>query len=463
MKFKFKTQKYQTDAVNAVVDVFSGQPYSALSTYTRDLGTISQNRKPQQMSIFADDGETAWNDDDVDAGYANTPIRLLEDDILKNIKDIQSRTNIRESKELIDGLGAVSLDVEMETGTGKTYVYIKTMYELNKKYGWSKFIIVVPSIAIREGVKKSFEMTSDHFLEQFGKRIRFFVYKSSELNKIDEFSSRSDINVMIINSQAFNRANNKETLIIYSRPDFFGSRRPIDVIARNRPILILDEPQKMGGEATQSALHNFNPLFSINYSATHKDQHNLVYVLDALDAYNHKLVKKIEVKGFTVKNLRGTNSYLYLKKINISKNKPTATIEIEVGYSTTNRETRNFEVGDSIYYASKEMEQYKDGFVISDIDPVSETVTFVNGTIIKKEKAYGDVSENDIRRIQIRETIKSHFEKERKLFNKGIKVLSLFFIDEVAKYRIYDEDGNQQLGIYGQIFEEEYIKVLNEK
>ena len=467
MKFKFKTQKYQTDAVNAVVDVFSGQPYSSLSTYTRDMGDYRITRQPQQISLFADDGEKAWNDDDVDTGYANSPIRILDDDLLKNINEIQSKSNIRESRELISNIGAVSLDVEMETGTGKTYVYIKTMYELNKKYGWSKFIVVVPSIAIREGVKKSFDMTQDHFYEQYGKKIRYFIYKSDNLGKIDEFSSSNAIHVMIINIQAFNRAFKEgakgDSLIIYSRRDDFQGRRPIDVISKNRPIMILDEPQKMGGDATQKALLNFNPLFSINYSATHREQHNLVYVLDALDAYNHKLVKKIEVKGFTVKNLRGTNSYLYLKDFILSANKPPkAKIEIEVGYSTINRETRNLDVGDNIYFESKEMEQYKDGFVISDIDPVSETVTFVNGTIIKKEKTYGDISENDIRRIQIRETIKSHFEKERKLFNKGIKVLSLFFIDEVAKYRIYDEDGNQQLGIYGQIFEEEYIKVLNE-
>ena len=475
MKFRFKTQQYQVDAVNSVLDVFKGQPYINGEQYTRDLGDDKYRQKgPTQQSLFDVDYDdnivikNKFDDEDDDIGFCNATIKIDDNHILNNIKDIQNKSNLHESRELDNSLGRVSLDIEMETGTGKTYVYTRTIFELNKNYGWSKFIVVVPSIAIREGVKKSLEQTQEHFMDLYGKKIRFFIYNSSNLGQIDNFSKDNNIQVMIINIQAFNRSFKEGTkgdsLIIYSRRDDFQGRRPIDVISKNRPIMILDEPQKMGGEKTQEALLRFNPLFSINYSATHLQQHNLVYVLDALDAFNHKLVKKIEVKGFTVKNLRGTNSYLYLKDFVLSTNKPPrARIEIEVGYDKSiNRETRILDVGDSIYHESKEMEQYKDGFTISDIDPIAETVTFVNGTIIKKEKTYGDVSENDIRRIQIRETIKSHFEKERKLFYKGIKVLSLFFIDEVAKYRLYDEEGNQQLGIYGKIFEEEYTKVLNE-
>ena len=251
----------------------------------------------------------------------------------------------------------------METGTGKTYVYIKTMFELNKKYGWSKFIVVVPSIAIREGVKKSFEITADHFMEHYGKKARFFIYNSSNLNQLDNFSSSSGINVMIINTQAFARSfseaqegkkKNKEQLIIYDTRDEFGSRRPIDVIKANRPIIILDEPQKMGGDATQKALKNFNPLFSLNYSATHAKQHNLIYVLDALDAFNKRLVKKIEVKGFEVKNFRGTDSYLYLEQIVLSSKKPPmAKIELEIGYNKSiNRETRILGVDSNLYFVS---------------------------------------------------------------------------------------------------------------
>ena len=356
----------------------------------------------------------------------------------------------------------------METGTGKTYVYIKTMYELNQKYGWSKFIVVVPSIAIREGVKKSFEVTQDHFMEQYHKKIRFFVYNSSNLNQLDSFSSNSGINVMIINMQAFNTlkegARNKVARIIYDNRDEFGSRRPIDVIKANNPILILDEPQKMGGTTTQVALKNFNPLFCLNYSATHAQHHNLVYALDAVDAYNQRLVKKIEVKGFKVKNFRGTDSYLYLEDIIISpKTPPRARIEYEKGYKIKgiNRESRIFDVDDNLYEISNNMEQYK-GYRVSEIDPISATVTFTNGVTIKKGEVIGDVSEKDMRRIQIRETIKSHFEKEEQLFNQGIKTLSLFFIDKVENYRKYDEDGNEVVGEYGKIFEQEYNEIVKD-
>ncbi|NLC96867.1 MAG: DEAD/DEAH box helicase family protein [Erysipelotrichaceae bacterium] len=355
----------------------------------------------------------------------------------------------------------------ISTGTGKTYVYIKTMFELNQKYGWSKFIVVVPSIAIREGVKKSFEMTKDHFMELYHKKIRYFVYDSKNLNQLDSFSSNSGINCMIINMQAFNTSlkeggRSKEARIIYSKRDEFGSRRPIDVIKANNPILILDEPQKMGGTATQNALKNFNPLFTLNYSATHAQKHNLVYALDAVDAYNQKLVKKIEVKGFQVKNFRGTDRYLYLESILLSpKEPPKAKLEFEIAYKKTiNRESRILSIDDNLYEISNEMEQYK-GYRISEINPIQGTISFVNGDTIRKGDVVGDVSEKDMRRIQIRETIKSHFEKEE-LFNKGIKTLSLFFIDEVSKYRQYNEEGEELLGEYRQIFEREYVDILNE-
>ena len=305
-------------------------------------------------------------------------------------------------------------------------------------------------------------------MEYYHKKIRPFVYNSSRLNELDNFSSSSGINVMIINTQAFAASlkeggRSKESRIIYSKRDEFASRRPIDVIKANRPIIILDEPQKMGGDVTQKALKNFNPLFTLNYSATHKKQHNLIYVLDALDAFNKKLVKKIEVKGFEVKNFRGTDSYLYLEQIVLSSKKPPmAKIELEIGYNKSiNREPRTLGVGDDLYYISQEMEQYK-GYTISEIDPLKGTVTFTNGEVIKAGDVVGDVSENDMRRIQIRETILSHFEKEEKLYNMGIKCLSLFFIDEVAKYRQYDENGNEVLGEYGKMFEQEYINVLND-
>lgn len=471
MKFNFKIQQYQTDAVDSVVGVFKGQPYSDPVNYRRDIGKVKASVSYSQMSFvdsMFEQQELNLTDDFDDAGFKNEIVALPDAALLANIREVQQNNNVKLSDKVINNLGRCSLDVEMETGTGKTYVYIKTMYELNKHYGWSKFIVVVPSIAIREGVKKSFEITQDHFMEQYGKKVRFFVYNSSNLNQLDAFSSNSGINVMIINMQAFNTSmkeggKSKEARIIYDKRDEFGSRRPIDVIKANNPIIILDEPQKMGGDATQKALQNFNPLFCLNYSATHKEHHNLVYALDAVDAYNQRLVKRIEVKGFQVKNFRGTDKYLYLDSIVISpKHPPKARIEFEIQYGKSiNREMRILGVDDNLYELSKSMEQYK-GYRISEIDPISGSVTFTNGVVIYKGDVVGDVSERDMRRIQIRETIISHMEKEEELFNRGIKTLSLFFIDEVAKYRMYDENGEELLGEYGQMFEEEYRGIVND-
>lgn len=473
MKFKFKIQDYQTDAVKAVVDVFDGQPFKDKVSYLRDLGRRGRNI---QTAFFEEDANYINLDD---TGFGNAQIELSDAKILDNIRNIQLSNNIRQSSDLSKPFGngcRCALDIEMETGTGKTYCYIKTMFELNKQYGWSKFIVVVPSIAIREGVKKSFEVMEDHFFEYYGKKARYFVYNSKNLNQLDNFSSSKDIYVMIINSQAFasslkEGAKNEAARIIYSKQDSFGSRRPIDVIAANRPIIILDEPQKLGGDATQTSIKRFNPLFSLNYSATHKNIHNPVYVLDALDAYQKKLVKKIEVKGFELRNLRGTDGFVYLSKILLDPKKPPmARITFEVNYAKSiNRETRILGVGDNLYELSSgnngkmpPLEQYKNGFVIKDINPIDNTITFLNGLVIAVDEVRGDISERDMRRIQIRETILSHFEKEEKLFNLGIKCLSLFFIDEVAHYRRYDDDGTEMPGDYGIMFEQEYVNVLND-
>ena len=467
MKFRFKIQQYQTDAVESVVRAFKGQPYSDGVSYRRDLGEVKPVLVPvdQQISLFPPD-QISMDEVD-DTGYLNEMLQLTDEQLLKNIRDVQQNNEIYQSASLAKGLGRCALDVEMETGTGKTYVYIKTMFELNKRYGWSKFIVVVPSIAIREGVKKSFEITVDHFMEHYGKKARFFIYSSANLNQLDSFSADSGINVMIINTQAFAASlkedgRSKEARIIYSKRDEFQSRRPIDVIAANRPIIIMDEPQKMGGDVTQKALKSFNPLFTLNYSATHKERHNLIYVLDALDAYNKRLVKRIEVKGFEVKNFRGTDGYLYLESFILSpKQPPKVRVELEIRYNKSiNRETRQLTVGDNLYFISGEMEQYR-GFSVSQIDPIDGTVTFTNGDMIHKGEVIGDVSESDMRRVQIRETIISHFQKEAQLFHKGIKTLSLFFIDEVAHYRQYDADGNETLGEFGRVFEEEYVSVMN--
>lgn len=462
MKLQFKKQQYQTDAVESTVDIFNGQPNQRLLDYKMDHGkmyVISNGKRIEQTDFVVNENDT---------GYKNGEIVLSEDKLLKNIHQIQTQNNIHLSNEVIKRLGACQLDIEMETGTGKTYVYIKTMFELNKRYGWTKFIVVVPSIAIREGVKKSFDITQDHFMELYGKKTRYFVYNSDNLNQIDTFSQSADISVMIINTQAFNTsmkegAKNKYARIIYDKRDEFGSRRPIDVIAANRPIIILDEPQKMGGAATQTALARFNPLFTLNYSATHRETHNPVYVLDALDAYNQKLVKKIEVVGFELRNLKGTESYIYFDSVVLSKNEPPMVrMEIDVQSKSGNikRAYKNVGEGDDLYYLSGEMEQYR-GYMLTEIDPLRGKAIFGNGVTLNVKDIQGNITADHKARIQIRETIKAHFRKESALFKRGIKCLSLFFVDEVANYRQYDEDGNQLLGRYGEIFEQEYMAELN--
>ena len=452
MKFKFKIQQYQTEAVENTVNVFAGQP-------------AQQGQKGYRIDL-GDKNDIGFSE--FESGYSNGEIVLTNEQILGNIRDIQVAQLIKPSTSLAKGQGRVSLDIEMETGTGKTYVYIKTMFELNRRYGWCKFIVVVPSIAIREGVAKSFSMLEDHFMEHYGKKARWFVYNSSNLQQLDQFSQDSGISVMIINTQAFaasmkEGAKNKESRIIYSKRDEFASRRPIDVIAANRPIIIMDEPQKMEGEATQTALKKFNPLFTLNYSATHKTKHDTIYALDAYDAYKERLVKRIQVQGFEIKNLRGTNHYLYLDGIDLSpKHPPVARIELETrnAAGAIRREIKKFDVGDDLR-AESGLAEYE-GFTVTEINPRGRGyVTFLNGTTISCGEVIGDSNEEAMQRVQIRETIRAHFEKEKELFNRGIKCLSLFFIDEVANYRQYDDEGNEVKGKFQRIFEEEYARLVN--
>ncbi len=449
MKLKFKKQEYQTEAVNAVVDCFKGQPASSGVKYRVDPGR--EGVAPLLSSLEV-------------AGFTNEDVRLTSSQLLENIQTVQRHQNLPISSVVVGDTRTgcpINLDVEMETGTGKTYCYIKSMFELNRQYGWSKFIVVVPSIAIREGVHKSFEITADHFLEDYGKRVRFFIYNSKQLHNLESYSSDAGINVMIINVQAFN-ARGQDARRIYEELDDFQSRKPIDVIKSNRPILILDEPQKMGGDATMGSLSEFNPLMILRYSATHRREYNKIHRLDALDAYNQKLVKKIAVRGISVRGLTGTNAYLYLEGIQISADKPpVASVEFETKQGNgIKRITRKLNKRDNLFDLSQGLDQYK-GFVVSEIDARTNTVSFTNGDAISAGEVVNDQNEEVLRRIQIREAIKSHFEKERMLFHQGIKVLSLFFIDTVAKYRRYDETGESS-GEYAQIFEEEYKNLLSE-
>lgn len=477
MEFKFNDLAYQARAAEAVVRVFDGQPKVEAQSYLRDVGTgvVDKRGQTSMGAIEVDDG--AVTDDGT--GFRNAPLRLSSDDMLSSIKKVQVKNGIPHSTALSHDLGAVELDVEMETGTGKTYVYTKTMFELNARYGWSKFIIVVPSVAIREGVAKSLEITAKHFHEQYGKRLWSFVYNSSRLNEIDSFASRADISVMVINMQAFNafdeskskegRGGDKAARIMFSERDDFGSRRPIDVLSATNPILIIDEPQKMGKKtsATRKGMKQFNPLFSLNYSATHKEHHNTVFALDPLDAYNERLVKRIEVKGIEMVGMTGTDGYVYLQDIRVSPTRPPrAVIEFKrrLAGGRIVKHAAAFDELDNIYDASGELEAYAHGYRILRIVPEQDGqagyVEFDNHQRLYRGQVANDSSEADLRRIQIRETIASHLEKEEALFRQGIKCLSLFFIDEVDKYRVYDEDGAEGLGDYGRMFEEEYAAAV---
>ena len=444
MKLKFKHQKFQADAAKAVVDVFKGQPYQSGMSYLIDRG-YTKSRQQELDEDFI--------------GFKNAKVVLDDNRILENIQTIQRNNLIKPSEQLE---GKYNLTVEMETGVGKTYTYIKTMFELHKAYGWSKFIVIVPSIAIREGVYKSFQITQDHFMEEYGEKIRFFIYNSAHLNQIDQFASDNKINVMIINSQAFN-AKGKDARRIDMKLDEFRSRRPIDIIAKTNPILIIDEPQSVLGPTTLAAIKKFNPLMTIGYSATHRIPFNMVYRLDAMEAYNKKLVKKIAVKGISVSGQSGTDGYMYLQNINLSKDKsPTATLEFNVkGANGIKKTTRIVNEGFNLYQQSGCLEEYK-GYTVSRIDgrAASNFVELSNGIKIEVGEVLGSkTDENQIRRIQIRETIESHLERERQLFYKGIKVLSLFFIDEVAKYKDYQEADEK--GIYAHMFEDEYKRIVD--
>ena len=450
MKIQYRHQKFQADAAKAVVDVFAGQPYLT-PTYMMDRGSGSYQIGVNEERDFT--------------GFSNQKIvpELSDRQILEQLNKVQRANQIRPSDKLEGRENGYNLTIEMETGVGKTYTYIKTMFELNKHYGWSKFIVVVPSVAIREGVYKSFEMTQEHFAEEYGKKIRFFIYNSAQLTEIDRFASDSSINVMIINSQAFN-AKGKDARRIYMKLDEFRSRRPIDIIAKTNPILIIDEPQSVEGKQTRERLKEFHPLLTLRCSATHKSDsiYNMVFRLDAMDAYNRRLVKKIAVKGITESGSTATDRYLYLESINLSKSDPTATLQFEVKMASgaPKKKSRIVKIGDNLYDYSGGLEEYRNGFVVKQIDGRDDSVEFLNGIKIFAGDVIGAVDEDQLRRIQIRETILSHIQRELQLFYKGIKVLSLFFIDEVANYREYDAAGQPVNGKYAAMFEEEYEDII---
>lgn len=458
MKIKYKYQGFQAEAVKCVTDVFQGQPkHDGTSNFKVDQGA---QQTFEQMQ-----------------GFGNAPLVLSRESLCENIRAVQMAKGLKPIED-IEGDG-LTLTIEMETGTGKTYTYIKTMYELNARYGWSKFVIVVPSIAIREGVNKSMESMNEHFAGEYGKRMQFFTYDSKQLSKIDGFASDSGIHVMIINAQAFNASLNEEksregrkgdaaARIIFSKRDNFGSRIPIKILAQTRPIMIIDEPQSVLGankdNATRKGIKLFDPLFTLLYSATHRqeDIYNMVFRLDAIDAYNKKLVKKIEVRSVHQVGTTATNGYVYLDEIVISAGNPQARIGYDAKTATGIRQTiRLVGEGADLKKLSGGLREYADNYVVERIDGLTGTIRFLNGLTLHQGDVLGQVNEEVMRRNQIRETIKTHLQRESQLFSRGIKVLSLFFIDHVDNYRQYDKDGVQK-GKYAKMFEEEYPQVLRE-
>lgn len=462
MRLQYKHQRFQEDAARAVTACFSGQPhYDEASNFLVDQGNVNGK---QDSNLFHVDG------------FANAPLEPgvpLRD----NIRRVQTAFGLKPI-DALEGDGR-TLTIEMETGTGKTFTYIKTMYELNKLYGWTKFIVVVPSIAIREGVLSSFDSMSEYFAQEYGKRIQYFVYNSKQLSKIDAFAQDAGMHVMIINTQAFNtslnedknkqgRAGDAAARIIFSRRDEFRSRRPIDILAATHPIMIIDEPQSVLGanktNQTRKGIALFHPLFKLLYSATHRkdDIANMVYRLDAMDAYNKHLVKKIEVVGVEQKGTTGTNGYVYLEQILITTGNPQARINYDVMRKNGTIAQQSKVVGDGfdLYEQSGRLEEYRDGFVVDRIDGRTNTIHFVNRETLEAGQMMGKTTEDVIRRNQIRATIRKHIEREHELFPKHIKVLSLFFIDHVSNYRLYGEEETK--GKYAKMFEEEYQLVLQE-
>lgn len=443
MELQFKKQQFQLDAVSAIVDLFQGQTKQNGISYMADPG----HQKSDEVDLILD-------------AYRNAPIQLVQEAIRRNVHDVQTRFGLRPSESLsietVEGRPAYNFSIEMETGTGKTYTYIRTIMELNKRYGWLKFVIVVPSIAIREGVLKSLQIMTSHFQMEYGKQPRYFVYDSSRLGDLDSFANSSDLQIMVINSQAFN-AKGKDARRIHSEQESFRWRRPIDVLAAMNPIMIIDEPQSVEGKQTKERLKDFKPLFTLRYSATHKEKYDMVYRLDAMDAYNQKLVKKIAVKAIEQTGTTGTQGYLYLQEIIPQKTgAPKAKIEFEVKIqSGVKRKLKVVEEPFDLYSESGNLAAYR-GMTLSHFDARKNKLQVGSTRELNVGEVIGEVDEKSMRRIQIRETIKSHIEKESRLYNRNIKVLSLFFIDEVAKYKQYDEHNESYNGEYAQIFEEEY-------
>lgn len=442
MKLRFKEQEYQSEATKAVSNIFLGQ----------------QKVNVNSINMYESDSHLGeMGNIDV---IPNPCIQLERSELISNIAKVQSNYCIPSS----DYSDLINYSIEMETGTGKTYTYINTMYELYEKYGFGKYIIIVPSVAIREGVYKSLEITSDHFQEKYGHRIKFNVYNSKNPQNILDFTGGSGIQCLVMNFQAFN-ARGEDARKIFQERDEFGSNRPIDLIKATKPIMIIDEPQKVSEKTEKTIMEEFKPLFNLRYSATHKKdkEYNKLYSLNAVDAYNQKLVKKIEVVGLEIVNDKSEGTYIYVNEISADKTGPYAKIEFEVNNGGNIKKVfKRVDTGYDLFANSNEMQAYK-GYKVSEIDarPNQMWIEFTNGVRLHLNEMLGEEATKHMFRAQVRETIQKHLEKEQLLFKKGIKVLSLFFIDKVVNYRDYDQvDAKGELA---RLFEEVYEELTSQQ
>lgn len=432
MKLQFVQQDYQTTAVNVVVQVFDGQPLAQ-----SDFALIRLNASTSVE--YASDGSIG------------NKLLLSDEQLLANVQKVQQANNLKTSRELIGSKADKGVEtfcpynfsIEMETGTGKTYTFIKTLYELNKQYGFKKFVIVVPSVAIREGTIKNLEVTKTHFAEQYANTpLVPILYDSSKLNELRHFAQSDALSVLVINIDSFTKDNNK---INQKGERAFA---PIEYIKAVNPIVIVDEPQNFETDIRRKALAELNPLCTLRYSATHKKPYNLLYSLNPVQAYDLGLVKQIEVDG-VLADANHNEAFIELISIEQKAQSITAKVRIDVNEKNeVKRKDISLKLGDDLYEKSKQREQYQSGYVLNEFLSDSE-IEFSGGRVLRLNEQHGGLVD-DTMRYQIERTVAAHFAKLAKLKPLGIKVLSLFFIDKVANYRGFDDEGNAEAGKFAQ-------------
>lgn len=432
MKLSFESNlAYQQDAIKSITDLFEGQPLedSIVEFKLIEEGTLNLINAVSNRLV------------------------LSEEQILKNLQGVQATNEI----QLSDKLEGLHFSVEMETGTGKTYVYLRTIYELNKLYGFKKFVIVVPSVAIREGVLKNLEITHEHFQNLYDNvPVSFQVYESSKVSTLRGFATTNNIEVLVINIDSFAKDEN----IINKPNDKLNGQKPVEFIQATSPVVIVDEPQNMETEKRIAAIEKLNGLCTLRYSATHRNLYNLTYSLNPVKAYDLGLVKQIEVDSVMEENAFN-DAFVAVETITATKTKVTAKITINSNENGgVKKKPVTVKVSNDLYKLSNEREIYADGYIIEEIDAVNQCITLSNGNVLYKGDIQGGLTD-EVMKFQIRKTIEEHLKKEKRLNKFGIKVLSLFFIDKVANYKQYDASGNPEKGKFAQWFEEIYQEYMS--